>query len=52
LELVADSLQIILLAGILQGGKVKFDLTNGTLLIGDSVERLSGYVWAMAPRYI
>lgn len=27
-----------IIAGILKGGKVKFDLTNGTLLIGDSPE--------------
>ena len=27
-----------IITGLLQGGKVKFDLTNGTLLIGDSVE--------------
>ncbi|HZJ82878.1 MAG TPA: phage tail spike protein, partial [Clostridia bacterium] len=31
---VADEI----IAGILKGGKVKFDLTNGTLLIGNSVE--------------
>ena len=28
----------MIIAGILKGGKVHFDLTNGTLLIGDSVE--------------
>lgn len=28
----------LIIAGVLQGGKVKFDLTNGTFLIGNSVE--------------
>lgn len=28
----------LIVAGVLQGGKVKFDLTNGTFLIGNSIE--------------
>lgn len=36
---VADEI----ITGILQGGKVKFDLTNGTLLIGNSIDDYSLY---------
>lgn len=36
---VADSF----IGGLLQGGNVKFDLTNGTLLIGDNVEDFQLY---------